>query len=286
MKRTDNGKTFPTDSRNRILEDDFLCTKTLSCNKQNMSNPLDEMKIHVDKQYFTNSDLNESAFSPAMVTSTPIKSGMVGGHMSVVANLDAEYAVKSELLQRTHKARYTNNEFISDNNLQETNGSKCNERNDEFVPIAIINNIITNIKGEDNEVKGMCTQRIFEVPNTMIAYVYDEATQTLNQMEIIQLNDDVSTYQLINPKDNEKLHVPDKIRGDPKYLQDIPYSKKSNGYRLTAFKWKKIRHMVPRRPPKPKCHRNIGMRKAKSERLYDEDYKPPSHVKLSQGIIY
>ena len=212
---------------------------------QNYSLTNDRQKlIHDNKHTLNNSDLSVSAFSPAIATSTPIKSDMVGEPITIVPQLNNEDVVTAQLLQFHDLARESNNEISVNNISQAISTSKFQQQKDEYVPIAKIENIFPKIKDEESDVNGLSKEKIFEVPNSLIAYIYDEGHQHAHKMQIIQLNTDVSTYQVIKPIEKDSQHIIEPTTICQKDFHDITSSRMGNTYRQTASKWKSFRHKL------------------------------------------
>ena len=184
--------------------------------------------------------------------------------------------------------------------IQETlnSGPTCklpsNDVSCPFVPVARIDNIYphTNVKAEHIDVNSSSTENIFQVPDTMIAYVFNEATQSLTPMQIIEIDENVSTYQpLMTQQDVNKGN------GNITYIKSSDCSKKerkqpvSTMYRKVAYKWKNVRPNLQRRPPKPHINRRqnypsytqiqkISVKKKQKNTKYDVDYKPSSSLQI------
>ena len=159
-------------------------------------------------------------------------------------------------------------------------------RNWDFVPVATIDNINVN------------TQNVFEVPNTMIAYLYDETNQILHPMKIVHMDEDISTYEFLQPKAPDITNENSRARAS-EHEGQREVAKKINRhkiYRKTSLKWKKIRHKLPRRPLKPVEDENaeeiatiiasplLWQKKRKDNYKSDKNYKPTCKIEVTTGI--
>ena len=166
----------------------------------------------------------------------------------------------------------------------------------QFVPVATVDNILPTMKIKKEEMYSttVSTENIYQVPNTMIAYIYNEATDNLCPMQIIVLDENVSTYEPLEniPKDDDQQHC--QIHNKQKISQKQPVKRK---YRQSACKWRSIRHKIQCRPAKPSSVRSRGkvsnqstnsclLMKEKRLCKADEDYKPPACIQNGKCIKF
>ena len=239
-----------------------------------------------------------STFTPGLA-STPIKQFRLASDITSApssSGTDIQQQFQINLVQMdsnslTDIKKDVDFKQIQDMIIQQTLSNGCNyaEPNSEFVPIATIDNI---------KVDKVLTENVFEVPNTMIAYLFDEKTQDVHPMRLVQMDEDISTYELIQQKQPDEVRPtltaatyadqsPDKIK---------PKKSIQRKYRKSTLNWKNIRHLLPHRPIKPTNAQGdvelasnmktgiIPARKPRRKYNTDEDYKPPSKLQINKGI--
>ena len=224
-----------------------------------------------------NTDSSVTGFKPGLA-STPIRSNLVQHHTADNPIWSAQ--------QRIDRGEA----IIIDHTVNNAIDLTSCDQNKLFWPVGTLDNIIENNNSKDQkkQVDNICTERIFEVPNTMIAYVFDEATEYLQPMKIIILNNDVSTYEPLKSDANDVMINKSTSHTDAntpkKMFKDKPY-------RRTTLKWKNVRDKMPRRVAKP-IAQNISSTtipqltglNITSHNDLDKDYKPPSKYRNHQGI--
>ena len=215
------------------------------------------------------------AFNPGSA-STPIKPNVTDCHRDNPIWRNQHYNTAEQLI-------------IEENSKIPVNATSC-IADEQFWPVATIDNIIQNdkFKGQDIKFGTLCTEKIFEVPNTMMAYVFDQATDCLQPMKIIILDGDVATYE---PVKDEQTNVLKENYSSPNSPNSPPTKVRGKTYRKATLKWKKLRHLIPKRIQKPLFHKDVGdknksqlsgVRKRKRNEV-DQDYKPPSNLTRTES---
>ena len=229
------------------------------------------------------------SFNPRLA-STPIKSNLLGNALQSkplysVKEENQEINLKWIGMDPNHSPHSNSDQelnTIKELIIQQTlaNVPTFGEVTSPFMPVAMIDNI---------PVSKVVTETVFEVPNTMIAYLFDENTQDVHPMRIIPMDEDIYTYDL-NTK-NAAEDMKNTLTAQQCEKECLDQNSRENSlekkYRKTALKWKNIRHMVPRRPIKPEINgctsKIISTHKNKIKCKQDADYKPPSTIQVNKG---
>ena len=110
-----------------------------------------------------------------------------------------------------------------------------------FLPVCTIDNIRCGGYADDPERKPVISEtnreEIYNIPNSLVAYIYNENTQDVVKVKMIQHNEEIASYTQIEPPIISSTSHEDPL-AVPK--QKLKTEKSHNGVRSITAKWKRV----------------------------------------------